>query len=99
MHELIVEARLPVRQVIIEKHADGRGSPRAIGVKSTASTQRTTALTELYAFLADRLDIPPVLLKAAGAVAVKATSSQVRQFAGHPLVKAIRPNRRLARAM
>jgi hypothetical protein len=34
------------------------------------------------------------LLKAAGAIAVKATSQQVRQFAEHPLVKSIRPNRR-----
>jgi hypothetical protein len=99
MRELIVEARLPARQAVIEKRSEGIGNPRTIGVKPTTPDQRSKILAELYAFLADRLDVPPVLLKAAGAVAVKATSNQARQFVDHPLVKAIRPNRKLARAV
>jgi hypothetical protein len=42
-----------------------------------------------------KLDVPPVLLKAAGAIAVRATSRQVRQFTESPLIKSIRPNRKL----
>ena len=91
--ELIVEARLPARKVTVQKGADGRVLPD--GINGSATSDRTAVLAELHAYLADKLEVPPVLLKAAGAVAVKATSQQVRQFAEHPLVKAIRPNRRL----
>jgi hypothetical protein len=68
-------------------------------VKSAAPDQRAATLAEFHAFLASLLDVPPVLLKAAGAVAIKATSKQVRQFIDHPLVKAIRLNRQLAKAV
>jgi hypothetical protein len=91
--ELIVEAKLPARKVTVQKGIDGRMFPN--GINGLAASDRTPVLAELYAYLADKVDIPPVLLKAAGAIAVKATSQQVRQFAEHPLIKAIRPNRRL----
>lgn len=91
--ELIVEARLPARKVTIQKHANGRISPTE--TDATAASERAAALAELHDFLSKRLDVPPVLLKAAGAVAVRATSQQVRQFADHPLVKSIRSNRKL----
>ncbi len=95
--ELIVEVRLPERTVAVEKRSDGRKFP--VGVKSSAPDQRAAILAEFHAFLASLLDVPPVVLKAAGAVAVKATSKQVQQFVDHPLVKAIRPNRQLAKAV
>jgi hypothetical protein len=91
--ELIVEARLPARKVTVQKRTDGRVVPDEI--HDSAASDRTAMLAELHAYLADKLDVPPVLLKAAGAIAVKATSQQVRQFAEHPLVKAIRPNRKV----
>ena len=92
--ELIVEARLPARKVIMQERTGGRSVP--ISMDAGASSERAAVLAELHAFLAEQLDVPPVLLKAAGAIAVRATSQQVRQFADHPLVKAIRPNRKLA---
>ena len=94
--ELIVEARLPSRKVTIQKHANGRAVPT--GIDTATASERTAALAELPAFLSKILDTPPVLLKTAGAIAVRATSQQVRQFADHPLVKAIRLNRKLSRS-
>jgi hypothetical protein len=91
--ELIVEAKLPVRKVTVQKRADGRVVPDEIN--GSAASDRAAVLAELHDFLSEKLDVPPVLLKAAGALAVRATSQQVRQFAEHPLVKSIRPNRRL----
>jgi hypothetical protein len=91
--ELIVEARLPARKVTVQKRADGRVVPDDIN--GSAASGRASVLAELHDFLSGNLDVPPVLLKAAGAIAVRATSQQVRQFAGHPLVKSIRANRRL----
>jgi hypothetical protein len=91
--ELMVEARLPARKVTIQKHTNGRMVPAEID--TTAADAHTAALAELHDFLSERLDTPPVLLKAVGAIAVRATSQQVRQFVDHPLVKAIRPNRKL----
>src|SRR5713226_2230400 len=96
VRELIVEACLPDRKVTLGRRADGRRIPA--GVESIAPTERAATLAEFHSFLTALLEVPPVLLKAAGAVAVKATSRQVRQFVEHPLVKSIRPNRRLARA-
>ena len=93
--ELIVEARLPKRQVAMRKGADGRVVPH--NITSDAATERAETLADLHAWLTERLDVPPVMLKAAGAIAVQATSQQVRQFADHPLVKSIRPNRQLKR--
>ena len=92
--ELIVEARLPARKALMQERSGGRSVP--IGMDAGASAERAAVLAELHAFLAEKLDVPPVLLKAAGAIAVRATSQQVQQFADHPLVKALRPNRKLA---
>ena len=52
-------------------------------------------MKKLRALLARLVDTPPVVLEAAGALAVRANSRQVRQFVDHPLVKSVRPNRRL----
>jgi hypothetical protein len=91
--ELIVEAKLPARKTLIQERDGRRSVP--IGMDAGTSAERNAVLAELHAFLAKKLDTPPVLLKAAGAIAVRATSQQVRQFVDHPLVKAIRPNRKL----
>ena len=88
-----MEAQLPRRRVIMQKRADGRRVPT--GIQSTPAAERAAVLSQLYDFLSERLEVSPVVLKAAGAIAIRATSQQVRQFANHPLVKAIRPNRRL----
>jgi hypothetical protein len=93
--ELIVEAKLPARKVTMQQRADGRVVPD--GINGLATSDRTAVLAELYAYLADKLGVPPVLLKVAGAIAVKATSQQVREFTGHPLVKTIRLHRRLGK--
>jgi hypothetical protein len=90
--ELIVEAKLPARKILMQERG-GRSVPAGIDAK--ASAERAAVLTELYDFLAEQVDIPPVLLKAAGAIAVRATGQQARQFANHPLIKSIRPNRKL----
>jgi hypothetical protein len=91
--ELIVEAKLPARKALIQERDGGRSV--SMGMDAGASAERAAVLAELHAFLAEKLDTPPVLLKAAGAIAVRTTSQQVRQFADHPLVKTIRPNRKL----
>lgn len=64
-------------------------------LESGPQSERTAVLEELNALLAKHLDGPTTVLKSAGAIAVKATSRQVRAFADDPLIKAIRRNRRL----
>jgi len=92
--ELIVEARLPARKLSVRQSAgrklliQGRGSEK----------DRSDRLRELWALIAAAVATEPVLLNSAGAVAVRATPVEVRKFAGSPLIRAIRPNRRLARA-
>ncbi len=69
--ELIVEVRLPERKVTMQKRDDGSLVPT--GLKSNTTSERAAALVKLHVFLTDLLDVPPVLLKAAGAIAVRAT--------------------------
>lgn len=93
VRELIVEANLPERKVTLRRGADGRLIPE--GIRSPATPKRADVLAELGLFLGELLDDTPSLLKSAGAIAVKATGRQVRQFVDHPLVKGIRANRKL----
>lgn len=92
--ELIVEARTPPRRVSFQKRSDGRAIP--VAIDSPPSSQRAAVLEQLSAFLADELHLSAKVLTAAGALVVRATGPQIEQLADHPLVKAIRPNRRLA---
>ncbi|MBM4257151.1 MAG: hypothetical protein FJ147_14785 [Deltaproteobacteria bacterium] len=94
--ELIVEARMPERQVTFQRRPDGKSIP--VGIDSSASSDRAETLTQLYQLLANSVDVSPVLLKAAGAIAVKASNREVRKFVDHPLVKCIRSNRRLRKS-
>ena len=92
LRELIVEARLPERKVTFRNEG---GRPVPSGSQSESTVNRESVLAALDAFLTELLDHSTTVLKAAGAIAVKASSRQVRQFANHHWVKAIRPNRRL----
>jgi hypothetical protein len=94
IREILVDADLPRRTVTFEETTGGR--PRAAGLREASSgSGRKEILRRLRAFLEPFLDTPPVVLEAAGALAVRATGRQVRGFVDHPLVKAVRPNRRL----
>ena len=90
--ELIVEAAVPERKVSFTKRPGGRTA--ASGIDSGPAAEREAVLDELNEFLTRQLDSPTTVLKSAGAIAVRATSRQVRAFADHRLVKAIRPNRK-----
>lgn len=91
--EILVEAVLPGRKVTFGE-AGGRLRPTGLRTES-ASQGRKETLSRLRKILAKFLDTPPVVLESAGALAVRASSHQVRQFVDHPLVKSVRPNRRL----
>jgi|GraSoiStandDraft_5_1057265.scaffolds.fasta_scaffold26703_3 hypothetical protein len=90
--EILVDAVLPRRNVTFEK-AGSR--PRATRIEEAAKGGgRKEALGQLRRLLETLLDNPPVVLEAAGALAIRATSRQVRNFVDHPLVKSVRLNRR-----
>lgn len=93
VREILVDAALPRRSVVFE----GAGSrPRAARIEEASpGVGRKEVLGQLRRLLETFLDSPPVVLEAAGALAVRATSRQVRNFVGHPLVKSVRLNRRL----
>ena len=96
VREILVDALLPQRTVTFGPDRTGRLRPAGIEEASSGSS-RKDALGQLRQFLESFLDTPPVILEAAGALAVRATSRQVRRFVDHPLVKTLRPNRRLRR--
>lgn len=90
--EIIVDAVLPTRQVILRRNSNGRLSPSDL--QGTPESVRKEALSKLRAHLAKILGMSPVVLESAGAVAIRANSRQVREFVGDPLVRAIRLNRK-----
>jgi len=96
VREILVDAVLPDRKVSFDRAPDGRLRPKDLQ-EATDLPGRQETLKKLRALLARLVDTPPVVLEAAGALAVRASSRQVRQFVDHPLVKSVRPNRRLHR--
>jgi hypothetical protein len=93
IREILVDVALPRRDVTF---AEVGGRLRAAELReSSPGKGRAEVLRRLRALLEPFLDFPPVVLEAAGALAVRATGRQVRGFVDHPLVKAVRPNRRL----
>lgn len=90
--ELIVEADLPKRTVRFGKTQQGRQV--ASGVDSGPQADRERLLQELADFLSG-LNTEANVLKSAGAVAVRSDREQARAIVNHPLVRAVRPNRRL----
>ena len=93
VRELIVECKLPARQVDFERRSDGSAVP--VGMTSVPTSDRFALLGQLSSFLESVVQRPTTVLKAAGVIAVKATRQEVLRFVDHPLVKAIEPNRRL----
>ncbi len=93
--ELIVQANIPNRKVKLSRHGKRHSFPEQ--VQGCSAGTREEAIANLAKTLAEFVDEPPVILKSAGVVIVKATGRQAQSFAGHPLVKAIYPNRRLGK--
>ena len=88
--ELIVEVCAPPRKVVFRKDRDRRVPSQIVSEKPGA---REENLETLDAFLSSELHLETNVLKSAGAIALRATNLEVRRFAEHPLVKAIRTNR------
>jgi hypothetical protein len=91
--ELIVEARTQPRFVRVE--TDRNGKPVSFEGEPAALGDRAKITRKLHQELTNLLDGPTTLLKAAGAVVVRANREQLRKILSHPLVKAVRPNRLL----
>lgn len=92
--ELIVDAAVPPRRAAFEIGA--RGRPRSTAIATSDGPSRAAVLRELAAYLRSRLAVEPVELAAAGAFAIEATREEARRLLGSPLVRAIRPNRKLS---
>ncbi|MEZ5582010.1 MAG: hypothetical protein R3F37_03805 [Candidatus Competibacteraceae bacterium] len=91
--DLIVELKLPKRLVVFQRDVAGRQTPNAI--RNSTPNERDERLSELNRYLHDDLKLPTHVLRAAGAIAVSANKEKVKEILDHPLVKAIRSNRRL----
>jgi hypothetical protein len=93
--ELIVEARLPRRELVPKTGAGTR--PVITSSGRNVATERKRIMADLQRMLSAVVE-RAVPLEAAGAIAVRATPSQVLKFIDSPLVKAVRANRRLRRS-
>lgn len=93
VREILVDAVLPRRTVGFEERG-GRLRPAKLQ-EAPAANGRKEALRQLRSLLERLLEAPPVVLEAAGALAIRATSRQVLDFVDHPLVKSVRLNRHL----
>jgi hypothetical protein len=93
VRELIVEAKVPPRRVRLAEGNSQRQLPEAVVTSSEGD--RELVLNRLHEDLSRLLDQPVTLLKSAGALVVQANREQLRAIIEHPLVKAVRPNRRL----
>jgi hypothetical protein len=93
--ELIVEAAVPTRQAAFDTGPRGRPRPQSV-TSSEIGLSRADVLQELGAHLRKVLGSPPVELASAGAFAIEANRQEILRLLEHPLIKALRPNRRLA---
>ncbi len=91
VRELIVVAAVPRRRVSLLRGAGGRMLPTDVA----SSGSRTEVLEELGSYLKDLLKTSPTLLKAAGALAVRASGRQAQELLGHPLVRSLKLSRKL----
>lgn len=89
--ELIVKARISINKVSMKKTTFGFSIPHSI--ESTETSNKENILRELFSFLKNILDYSPILLKASGAIVVKANNKQILKVLEHPLVKRISFNR------
>ena len=92
--DVIAEAALPKRRVMFQQR---RGeSPSPTSIQSGDEVDREALLDELERALREIDGVEKThVLKAAGAIVVRATAPAVQAIAKHPLVKAIRLNRRI----
>ncbi len=97
LRELIVEVKLPLKKVTLFPGKHGR--PDVKDINTDTLKLRHEILTELASFVYEISGEQPNILKAAGALATKATREQTRLLSKHRLVKAIRPNRHLKRPL
>lgn len=95
IREVIVEAHLPSRHILMRRGESGRMVPDQLFFKAN-SKDRLYSLNELNEFLAGQMRLTTTVLKAAGAIVVRASGADMRRIFTHPLVKAIRPNRKLS---
>ncbi len=93
IRELIVEAKL--WRVKVSPLPGKPGNPNVTDAASGKMKSRHEILAELASYVSQISGEPPNILKAAGALALRATREQTRMLSKHHLVKAIRPNRRL----
>ncbi len=91
VRELIVEAAVPRRKISLLRGTGGRLLPADVA----SSGSRTEVLEELRSYLKDLLATSPTLLKAAGALAVRASGREAQELLAHPLVRALKLNRKL----
>jgi len=94
--EMIVEVASPRRRVGFRPAPGGRVRPGAVteGGSDDDRRRRRAVLEELRRDLEQLLAEPPIPLRAAGALALRATRAETRQVLEHPLVRAVRLNRR-----
>jgi hypothetical protein len=91
--EMIVEAKVPARTVSLGQGPSGLHLPKAI--RTEGHGDRAEVLRELQDDLNRLLGGTTSLLRAAGAIAVRANREQFLEILKHPLVKVVRANRRL----
>ena len=91
--ELIVEAKVPARTVRLGQSSTKGLSPREVLTEGGAD--RAAVLQQLQEDLGMIVGDAANLLRSAGAIAVRANREQLHQILNHPLVKAVRANRRL----
>jgi hypothetical protein len=91
--EMIVEAKVPARTVHLGQGISGHLLPKEIVTRGDGD--RAEVLRQLQDDLNRLLGGATNLIRAAGAVAIRADRGQLIQIARHPLVKAVRSNRRL----
>ena len=93
VQEIIIEVHLPPRQMRMMKRNNYQPVP--VQLLAGSPDARLQRLQELNSFLAGQMQLTTTVLKAAGAIAVRATGQEVQKILQHPMVKAIRSNRRL----
>jgi hypothetical protein len=93
--EMIVEARMPARTVRLGPGTAERLLPREITSEGDGAGDRAAVLRELQDDLNRLSGRATNLIRAAGAIVVRANREQLLQIARNPLVKAVRSNRRL----
>jgi hypothetical protein len=91
--EMIVEAKVPARTVRFPIGSSGHPLPKEI--TTNGDGDRAAVLRQLHEDLDRLLGGATNLIRAAGSIAVRANREQLLQMVQHPLVKAVRSNRRL----